>query len=415
MSRRILLAAVVVGALAFLAMLAVTLIWMTVPERIVYQESSTVQTPAFSVEVTQHGKSYFVTPEQKIKGLFLRRYKKHVQEQVAGSFLERKVSKHGVPAAAEEEVVYDRLAAARFLSFDQTRRSGQLLFKTVLEKSLFSSPAACLETVRQRLKKLEKEFGSDADKDRATLGEIAETLGRIGPGNFAKYRRLVEILQPGGYLQWNPDNPKDRIVIFTERLETLRFLEEYLTRDLKLTPEQVEVVHGSGIEDVDLQKIVEDFGRDRSPVRLLLASDIASEGLNLHFLCHKLIHFDIPWSLMVFQQRNGRIDRYGQEREPHIAYLYTESQHPKVRGDLRILELLMKRDLNSPGPSFCIDTGGLSSWMHANCLRGGRRQRRPAASCRRLASSGDGRRRGRPCVQPRLPSPTCRATRRLLG
>lgn len=93
-----------------------------------------------------------------IKGLFLRRYKKHVQEQVAGSFLERKVSKHGVPASAEEEVVYDRLAVARFLSFDQTRRSGQLLFKTVLEKSLFSSPAACLETIRQRLKKIEKTF-----------------------------------------------------------------------------------------------------------------------------------------------------------------------------------------------------------------------------------------------------------------
>ena len=65
MSRRILLAAVVVGALAFLAMLAVTVIWMTVPERIVYQESSPVQTPTFSVEVKQHGKSYFVTPEQK--------------------------------------------------------------------------------------------------------------------------------------------------------------------------------------------------------------------------------------------------------------------------------------------------------------------------------------------------------------
>src|SRR6478736_1561693 len=41
--------------------------------------------------------------------------------------------------------------------------------------------------------------------------------------------------------------------------------------------------------------------------------------------------------------------------------------------------------------------------MHANCLRGGGWQRRAATSCRRLASSGDGRRRGRPCVQPRRP------------
>ena len=58
-------AAVVVGALAFLAMLAITVIWMIVPERIICQESSSVQTPAFSVEVKQHGKSYFVTPGQK--------------------------------------------------------------------------------------------------------------------------------------------------------------------------------------------------------------------------------------------------------------------------------------------------------------------------------------------------------------
>jgi hypothetical protein len=64
-SSRVLLGAVVVGALAFLAMLAATAIWMTVPERIVYRESSPVQTPASSVEVKQHGTSFFVTPSQK--------------------------------------------------------------------------------------------------------------------------------------------------------------------------------------------------------------------------------------------------------------------------------------------------------------------------------------------------------------
>lgn len=281
---------------------------------------------------------------EDIKGLFLRRFKKHVQEQVSGSFLERQVSKHAVPASAEEEAVYEKLAEARFFSFDQTRRAGQLLFKTVLEKALFSSPAACLETINQRLRKLEKETGDAADKDRVTLQEIGGALQRIPAAGFTKYRRLVEMLKPGGFLKWNPNNHDDRIVIFTERIETLKFLEQNLASDLKLNPDQISVVHGSGIEDVDLQQTVEDFGRDRSPVRLLLASDIASEGLNLHFLCHKLIHFDIPWSLMIFQQRNGRIDRYGQERQPHIAYLYTETGHPKVRGDLRILELLMEKD-----------------------------------------------------------------------
>jgi SNF2 family DNA or RNA helicase len=279
-----------------------------------------------------------------IKGLFLRRYRRDVQEQISGSFLEREVSKHPVAASPMEEAVYDRLADARFLSFDNTRRSGQLLFKTVLEKALFSSPAACLETVHQRLRRIEKEVGPEADADRATLRVIAESLKRISPDDFAKYQCLVEMLKPGGYLNWNPADSSDRIVLFTERIETLHFLEENIARDFKLKPGQLAVVHGSGIEDIDLQKIVEDFGRDKAPVRILLASDIASEGLNLHFLSHKLIHFDIPWSLMVFQQRNGRIDRYGQERQPHIAYLYTEPEHPKVRGDPHILELLIEKD-----------------------------------------------------------------------
>ena len=62
------------------------------------------------------------------------------------------------------------------------------------------------------------------------------------------------------------------------------------------------------MSDLDQQRIVEEFGRDDAPVRILVASDVASEGINLHYLSHRMIHFDIPWSLMVFQQRNGRID-----------------------------------------------------------------------------------------------------------
>jgi len=65
MSRRILLAALAAGSLAFLAMLAATIVWMTIPERIVYQQSSPVPTAAFSIEVKQHGASFFVTPAQK--------------------------------------------------------------------------------------------------------------------------------------------------------------------------------------------------------------------------------------------------------------------------------------------------------------------------------------------------------------
>ena len=118
-------------------------------------------------------------------------------------------------------------------------------------------------------------------------------------------------------------DPADRLVIFTERIATLRWLKVRLARDLDLESGQVETLHG-GMSDVDQQRVVEDFGNTQRPVRLLVCSDVASEGINLHYQCHRLIHFDMPWSLMVFQQRNGRVDRYGQDATPQneaIRYL----------------------------------------------------------------------------------------------
>ena len=96
--------------------------------------------------------------------------------------------------------------------------------------------------------------------------------------------------------------------------------------------------------DTEQQDLVERFGRKDDPVRVLLCSDVASEGLNLHYFCHRLVHFDLPWSLMVFQQRNGRVDRYGQKHQPHIVYLFTETEIERIKGDLRILEILETKD-----------------------------------------------------------------------
>lgn len=76
----------------------------------------------------------------------------------------------------------------------------------------------------------------------------------------------------------------------------------------------------------------------------MIASDVAAEGINLHYQSHRLLHFDIPWSLLTFQQRNGRVDRYGQNKQPEIYYLLTDSSHDKIRGDQRILKLLIERD-----------------------------------------------------------------------
>ena len=61
-------------------------------------------------------------------------------------------------------------------------------------------------------------------------------------------------------------------------------------------------------------------------------------------MSHRLIHFDIPWSLMVFQQRNGRIDRYGQQNRPDIRYMLIESDNKRIKGDMRIIEILITKE-----------------------------------------------------------------------
>lgn len=91
-------------------------------------------------------------------------------------------------------------------------------------------------------------------------------------------------------------------------------------------------------------QIVEDFGKQDSPVRILLATDVASEGVNLHYFCNHLVHFDIPWSLITLEQRNGRIDRYGQDKTPHIKYLVTLAETEGVKDDLRIIIRLIEKE-----------------------------------------------------------------------
>ena len=104
------------------------------------------------------------------------------------------------------------------------------------------------------------------------------------------------------------------------------------------------------MSDTEQNNLVDRFGRQEDPIRILLCSDVASEGLNLHYFCHRLVHFDLPWSLMVFQQRNGRVDRYGQKHKPEIVYLYTEAKNEKIKGDMRILELVAASKLSTTGP-----------------------------------------------------------------
>jgi len=278
-----------------------------------------------------------------IKGLFIRRFKKDIKDQVAASFQERIIRIAKPQATDAEERVFELFTDIKFTRLDQKRTAGDL-FKTTLEKSLFSSPSACLQTIHNRVNRLQKEDAKGFAADINVLERLAAELQNITSADFAKYQQILRVIQdPTPAFGWNGGDSNDRLVIFTERIETLKFLHENLQRDLKLDADQIVTLHGT-MDDIEQQSVVEQFGNGSSPVRLLIASDVASEGINLHYLSHRMIHFDIPWSLMVFQQRNGRIDRYGQEQQPQIVYLATQSTNPKIKGDTRILELLIQKD-----------------------------------------------------------------------
>ncbi len=282
--------------------------------------------------------------KEDIKGLYIRRFKKDVKDQIVEAFPEREISIRHAQATAAEEQIFDTVANMQFVRLDQQKRSGSMLFKTTLEKTLFSSPWACQATVRTRIKNLEREHGNE-HPDIPVLANLLYQLDNFTKEDFSKYKKLVELIKDrsAGW-GWNGKDTHDRIVIFTESIPTAKFLVENLPADIGLKDKQFASLNGSTMSDTEIAEVVEDFGRESSPIRLLIASDVASEGINLHHYSFRLIHFDVPWSLIRFQQRNGRIDRYGQRNKPLINYLLTNSENPKIRGDQRNLEILIEKD-----------------------------------------------------------------------
>lgn len=276
---------------------------------------------------------------EDIKGLFMRRFKKDVQDQTDGKFMERHIAQEECWASPREEAALEAFVELEHL---MNGDSGSSLKNMTFKKALFSSPAACMKSLEIRRKKLKDNNSESAMREKKAIEQLYHALAMIEPQDFTRYMRLLGLLKDPQYA-WNLKAVNDRLVIFTERIETMRWLKEHLQQDLKLPAGAIQELHG-GMSDVDQQDTVEKFGRDESPIRILVASDVASEGLNLHYLCHRMIHFDIPWSLMVFQQRNGRIDRYGQTKEPDIRYMVLRTRNEKIRGDVRILEVLIRKE-----------------------------------------------------------------------
>ena len=144
----------------------------------------------------------------------------------------------------------------------------------------------------------------------------------------------------GNQPRWNPR----RVLIFTEdRQGTKRYLHNVLQhaiRETHLASERIEVIDGltSGARRKTLQRR---FNTDpnKDPLRILIATDAAREGLNFQAHCADLFHFDLPWNPGRIEQRNGRIDRKLQLADQVRCHYFVLPQ----RVEDRVLEVLVRK------------------------------------------------------------------------
>jgi superfamily II DNA or RNA helicase len=134
-----------------------------------------------------------------------------------------------------------------------------------------------------------------------------------------------------------------RVIIFTEYENTLRYLRDQLYAAMQGTDRadaRIEIFYGATPTD-KREAIKTAFNADPAthPVRILLATDAAREGLNLQAHCHHLFHFDVPWNPSRLEQRNGRIDRKLQPAPMVFCHYFNYAQRPEDR----ILSALVRK------------------------------------------------------------------------
>lgn len=144
---------------------------------------------------------------------------------------------------------------------------------------------------------------------------VAEGAVKVrADARFRALEMLVEErLRSGG--GWRSD---ERLVVFTEYLATL----DYVVARLRARfgeGEWLVSLYG-GMTDAERDAVKRAFNDRASPARILVATDAAGEGLNLQRSCRLLLHWDIPWNPGKMEQRNGRLDRHGQERDVQLFH-----------------------------------------------------------------------------------------------
>ncbi|MEQ4303888.1 DISARM system SNF2-like helicase DrmD [Plantactinospora sp. B6F1] len=307
--------------------------------------------------------------EAAVKDILVRRLKRHVVDDAGRpKFPERRAEAIPVSYPDSEREIHRLLkefAELRRKRLNSQRgRKATDLVTLLLKKRLFSSPAAFAHTVGVYLETLRSrqaptgqpgadevpEWLTDFFDDVATYDDEQladaedDALGRARPmqpdataDEVALLERmeqwaLTHEAQPDAKAEelinylvaiCKPDErhwTNERVVVFTEYRDTQLWLANLL-RQRGLGGDGLELLHGATPQD-EREQIRLAFQADptEQPVRILLATDAASEGIDLQKHCHRLVNYDIPFNPNKLEQRIGRIDRYGQTVPPEVRH-----------------------------------------------------------------------------------------------
>ena len=189
-------------------------------------------------------------------------------------------------------------------------------------------------------------------QEQKLLDEMTEIAEESRALPDARIMRLIEWIRK----HQCPDLPKPgrqsstpakwngiRVIIFTEYDDTKRYLHQQLQAAIEGTDradDRIAIFHGpTPNEEREAIKRAFNAKPSQHPVRILIATDAAREGLNLQAHCWNLFHFDVPWNPSRMEQRNGRIDRKLQPNDEVFCHYFVYRQRPEDR----ILAVLVRK------------------------------------------------------------------------
>lgn len=185
----------------------------------------------------------------------------------------------------------------------------------------------------------------------AALGLNKQPVVEHTPKFDCRFDRLQELIKKElrNAEQWKRD---ERLIIFTEYKTTLDYLVNRLNAEFGTQEGVVAQLYG-GMSDEEREAVKLAFNDPESPVQILVATDAASEGLNLQHTARFLLHYEIPWNPSRLEQRNGRIDRHGQSRDVTIFH-FTSDDDADLSFVARVLSKVndIREDLGSVGELF---------------------------------------------------------------